>query len=115
MTAPAGYASPPAASRITGVIPSCFTTSGKAATPAQPSATPTAADNHFGAATQQSLRTTAAAAPDHTLARVVIRHDPWRLINPTGVYVPAISKKIPAWSARRIHSLAVVRFHLTRW
>ena len=44
---------------------------GIAATPAQPSATPRTADNHFGARTQQSFIETAAAAPDHTIARVV--------------------------------------------
>src|SRR3954471_9780136 len=113
MTAPAVYARPPAPRRMTGAIPSLWAISGIAATPTQPSATPMTADSHFGALTQQNFEIVATAAPDHTIERTVTRHAPSRLIRPTGVYVPAIRREIPAWSARRIHRRAW-RPHSTR-
>ena len=81
--------------------------------PTQPSATAIVATSHFGALGQKSFTRIATAAPLQTTARIEMRQLPRSTISPNGVYVPAISAKIIAWSIRRIHG-RIRGFHITR-
>ena len=74
---------------------------GKTTTATQPSAIAIAAASHFGASTQANLSRIAASAPPQTTARIIVVQAPSSTSTAKGVYVPAINRKMPAWSTRR--------------
>ena len=68
----------------------------------------------FGARIQNSDWAIPITAPIQMARRRLLPDRAGRPSIATGVYVPAISRKIDAWSARRIHSRAPGD-HVTRW
>src|SRR5439155_21881920 len=70
----------------------------------QPSATPIAAESHFGARNQKSFNSVAPTAPVQTIVITGTAQSSDITSNLNGVYVPAISRKTPAWSRRESHT-----------
>ena len=57
-----------------------------------PSATPIAAESHFGARNQKSFNSVAPTAPTQTIVKTGVAQPSDMTSNPNGVYVPAMSR-----------------------